>query len=103
MCVCVCVCVLGRDNGELNSTLWLSCFPGGSSGKESGSQGRRHKRHGWIPGSERSSWRRKRQPTPVSLPGKSHGQKSLAGYSLQSCQELDMTEHTKHTCGFHGC
>ena len=27
------------------------------------------------------SWRRKWQPTPVFLPGKSHGQKSLAGYS----------------------
>ena len=26
-------------------------------------------------------WRRKWQPTPVSLPGKSHGQRSLAGYS----------------------
>ena len=27
------------------------------------------------------SWRRKWQPTPVFLPGKSHGQRSLAGYS----------------------
>ena len=26
-------------------------------------------------------WRRKRQPTPVFLPGKSHGQRSLAGHS----------------------
>ena len=26
-------------------------------------------------------WRRKQQPTPVFLPGKSHGQRSLAGYS----------------------
>ena len=26
-------------------------------------------------------WRRKRQPTPVLLPGKSHGWRSLAGYS----------------------
>ena len=26
-------------------------------------------------------WRRKWQPTPVFLPGKSHGQRSLAGYS----------------------
>ena len=26
-------------------------------------------------------WRRKRQRTPVFLPGKSHGQRSLAGYS----------------------
>ena len=28
------------------------------------------------------SWRRKWQPTPVILPGKSHGQRSLVGYSL---------------------
>ena len=28
-------------------------------------------------------WRRKRQPTPVFLPGESHGQRNLAGYSLQ--------------------
>ena len=30
------------------------------------------------------SWRRKRQPTQVFLPGKSHGQKSLAGNSGKS-------------------
>ena len=28
-----------------------------------------------------------------SLPGKSHGQRSLAGYSSWSHKELDMTEH----------
>ena len=27
-------------------------------------------------------WRRKWQPTPVFLPGRSHGQRSLAGYSM---------------------
>ena len=32
------------------------------------------------------------QPTPVFLPGKSHGQRSLAGYSPQGCKELDLTE-----------
>ena len=39
-------------------------------------------------------WRRKRQPTPVFLPGESHGQRSLAGYSPQGHKELDMTEMT---------
>ena len=29
----------------------------------------------------KKSWRRKRQPTPVFLPGKSHGQRCLVGYS----------------------
>ena len=36
------------------------------------------------------------QPTPVFLPGESHGQRSVAGYSPQSCKELDMTEATQH-------
>ena len=39
-------------------------------------------------------WRRKWQPTPVFLPGKFHGQRSLAGYSLWDCKDSDMTEHT---------
>jgi len=40
------------------------------------------------------SWRRKWQPTPVSLPGKSHGQRSLAGYSPLGGKESDTTEAT---------
>ena len=35
---------------------------------------------GSIPGLE-IPWRMKRQPTPVFLPGKSHGKRSLEGYS----------------------
>ena len=37
-------------------------------------------------------WRRRWQPTLVLLPGKSHGWRSLEGYSPWSCKELDMTE-----------
>ena len=37
-------------------------------------------------------WRRKRQPTPVFLPGKSHGQRNLVGYSPWSRKESDVTE-----------
>ena len=37
-------------------------------------------------------WRRKWQPTPVLLPGKSHGQRSPVGYSPWGCKESDMTE-----------
>ena len=37
-------------------------------------------------------WRGKWQPTPVLLPGKSHGQRSLAGYSSWGHKESDMTE-----------
>ena len=35
---------------------------------------------------------KKWQPTPVFLPEKFHGQKSLAGYSPRGCNELDITE-----------
>ena len=43
-------------------------------------------------------WKRKGQPTPVSLPAESHGQRSLVGYSPGGCKESDMTEQThKHT------
>ena len=42
-------------------------------------------------------WRRAWQPTPVFLPGESHGQRSLAGYSPWGHKELDMDEATEHT------
>ena len=38
-----------------------------------------------------------RQPTPVFLPGKSHGQKSLVGYSPWDHKELDATERLTDT------
>ena len=53
---------------------------------------RRHKRLGFDPWVGKIPRRRKRQPTPVFLPGKSHGQRSLAGYSPKGHKELDMTE-----------
>ena len=37
-------------------------------------------------------WRRKWQPTPVLLPGKFHGRKSLVGYSPCGRKELEVTE-----------
>jgi len=42
------------------------------------------------------SWRRKWQPTPVFLPGKSRGQRSLMGYSPWGCKESDTTEQLNH-------
>ena len=36
--------------------------------------------------------KRKWQPTPVLLSGKSHGQRSLVSYSQRGHKELDMTE-----------
>ena len=38
------------------------------------------------------SWRRRRHPTPVLLPGKSHGRRSLVGCSPWGREESDMTE-----------
>ena len=37
-------------------------------------------------------WRRKWQPTPVFLPGESHGRRSLVGYSSWGRKESDTTE-----------
>ena len=42
-------------------------------------------------------WSRKWQPTPVFLSGKSHGQRSLPGYSPWSGKELDTTERLKNS------
>ena len=45
-----------------------------------------------IPGTGRFPWRREQLPAPVFLPGVSHGQRSLAGYSAWRCKELDVIE-----------
>ena len=42
-------------------------------------------------------WRRKWQPTPVFLPGKSHGQRSPVGSSPRGCTESDSTERLHTT------
>ena len=42
-------------------------------------------------------WRREWLPTPVFLPGESHGQRSLGGYSRQGCKESDTTEQLPYT------
>ena len=62
------------------------------SGKEPACQCRRHKRCGFNPWVRKIPWSRRWQPTPVSLPGESHGQRSLAGYSPRDRKELDRTE-----------
>ena len=51
---------------------------------------------GSIPWCERSPGEG-RQPTPVFLPGKSHGRRSLVGYSPQGHKESDMTQRL-HFC-----
>ena len=48
-------------------------------------------------------WRRQWQPTPVFLPGKFHGQRSLVDYSLWGCKELDMTEWLTLSLSIYTC
>ena len=51
----------------------------------------RHRFNPWV---GKIPWRRERQPTPVFLPGESHGQRSLVGYSPKAHRESDRTEAT---------
>ena len=60
--------------------LRILYFPGSTRGEEPACQRRRHKTPSFGPWVGKVPWRRKRQPTPVFLPGDSHGQRSLAGY-----------------------
>ena len=53
-----------------------------------------HKLDLWV---EEIPWRRKWQPTLIFLPGKSHGQRILVGYSSQGDKESDTAEHTDTT------
>ena len=46
----------------------------------------------FVPWVRKIPWRRKWQPTPVLLPGKFHGWRSLTGYSPWGRRELDTTE-----------
>ena len=66
---------------------------GGASGKESACQCRRRRRCGFDPWVGKIPWRRKWQSTPVFLPGKAHGQRSLMGYSPWGHKETDTTRH----------
>ena len=59
----------------------LGGFPGGASGKESACQYKWHKRRGFNPWVGKIPWRRAWLPTPVFLPGESHGQRSMVDYS----------------------
>ena len=90
------------ENLEFPGGLWLRLdFPGGSGSKAS-------VYNAGDPGSIPGLGRRKWQSTPVLLPGKSHGQRSLVGYSPWGHKELDTTEwlHFTFCCqgpGLHPC
>ena len=63
-------------------------LPGGLVSKESVAM-----QETWV---GKVPWRRKWQPTPVFLPGKSYEQRSPVGYSQWGLQELNTTERLNH-------
>ena len=70
-----------RQWSSLRETLWAEIsFPGGASSKEHAYQCRRLKNCRFDPWVGKIPWRGTWQPTPLFLPGESHGQRSLAGY-----------------------
>ena len=72
-------------------------FPGGSDGKESACQRRRC---GFDPRIRKIPWRRRWQPAPVFLPGKSHGQRSLVGSNTWGCKSIRHNLVTKQQTYF---
>ena len=68
---------------------WTMSFPGSSDSKESACQCRRPRFNPWV---RKIPWRREWQPTPIFLPGESHGQQSLVGYSPLGSKESDTAE-----------
>ena len=90
-----CLCSLAASCSELpfKRTQVNEGFPGGTKGKESACQYKRcYKRCGFDPWVWKIPRSRKWQPIPVFLPGKSHGQRSLAGYSSWGHKESDITK-----------
>ena len=70
-------------------------FPGGSVVKRICLQCRRLGFNLWV---GKIPWRKAWQPTSVFLPGESHGQRSLVGYSSWGHTVTDTSEATKHIC-----
>ena len=60
-------------------------------------QCKKHKRHGFNPWVRKIPWRRKWQPTPVFLPGKSRVQRGLADYSSWDHKESEWLITGAHT------
>ena len=83
------------NSSDFTKDKWV--LSRGSSSKEPTCQCRRYRRLGFHPRVGRIPWRRAWQPTPVFLPGESHGQRSLAGCSPWGHEESDTTEATERT------
>ena len=99
---CLALWIFTHDSQSWCLSLPLEYVPlcgllGGASGREPACQCWRLKRCRFNPWVRKIPWRRKGQPTPVFLPGESHGQRSLAGYSPRGHEESDTTETTSCT------
>ena len=83
---------------SLYRALWLSWASLVAQWLSGSCQRRRPRFDPWV---RKIPWRRKLQPTTVFLPGKSHGQKGLVGYTpwdhRESATTEQLTEHT-HSC-----
>ena len=79
----------GDEFGQSDSEPTILTIPW-RSGEEFPSQCRRCGFDPWV---GKIPWRRKWHPTPVFLPRKSHGQRSLVGWHPWSHKESDTTEH----------
>ena len=85
---------LGGRGGGGHRHLVGRGLPRWYSGKEYACQCRRF---GFDPWSGKIPWSRKWQPTPVFSPGKSHGQKSIVGYSPWDHKHWDTSEWLTHS------
>ena len=83
LCIVFCILSLG---------VWHQRLPWWLSGNEPACQCRRCPFDPWV---RNVPWRRKWQPTPVFLPGESHGQRSLVGCSPWGCKRIRLDLATK--------
>ena len=77
---------------RMSTPFWRS-FPGGSVVKNLLAM----QETGFDPWVKKIPWRRKWQPTPVFLPGESHGQKRLVAYHPWGWKESDRTERLNNS------
>ena len=87
--------ILAGVNGSLLSPYGL---PWWLSGKDPACQCRRCRFHPWV---RKIPGRREWQPIPLFLPGASHGQRNLGGYSPWGHKESDTTEWLNVNNSFH--
>ena len=90
----------------VNQTNWPICYSSSTSlalGFTGGSEVKRlpAMQETWLRSlGWEDPWRKKWQPTPVFLPGESHGERSLVGYSPWGRKEVDTTEWLTLTFSF---